>query len=379
VEQSRSGIYYQVVYSSLGAKLGIFKGQTLQEGFVPLPGSTQAEYMSWGLSDYRHPDWQGSDRLESTTSHAIVSAAAYAPFGEPYAENGSYGDLSFTGANKDTLWLDYDFLYREYDPKQGRWISPDPAGSAAVDPTNPQTWNRYSYVGNTPCSLVDPFGLSSCNFNIAINKTSLLTSQELANAQSEISRILALADLGANFTSNSADFTVNLTNNPTGLVAGILWGQQWDTLGQNSASFAPTNSATVWVNSTEMAAAGMDMGTALGRVMTHEFGHWALNMVHTYPSPGPLETGIMSQGFGPILMTGMATLTPAQISALQSKCQQLHPRANNPAGGGGNAFGNAPPSCQLIELTNCGDEGCGTSYIFTCGGGGGGGPTRNTF
>ncbi len=87
---------------------------------------------------------------------------AYAPFGEPYAESGSYGDLSFTGANKDTLWLDYDFMYREYDPKQGRWIGPDPAGLAAVDPTTPQSWNRYAYVNNNPLGSVDPLGLDTC-------------------------------------------------------------------------------------------------------------------------------------------------------------------------------------------------------------------------
>jgi hypothetical protein len=36
---------------------------------------------------------------------------------------------------------------------------PDPAGLAAVNPTNPQSWNRYSYVLNNPLALVDPSGL----------------------------------------------------------------------------------------------------------------------------------------------------------------------------------------------------------------------------
>src|SRR5581483_10522034 len=42
---------------------------------------------------------------------------------------------------------------------QGRWISPDPAGLGAVNPTDPQTWNRYAYVANRPMNSVDPVGL----------------------------------------------------------------------------------------------------------------------------------------------------------------------------------------------------------------------------
>jgi RHS repeat-associated protein len=52
----------------------------------------------------------------------------------------------------------YDADFRHYDPTSGRWLSPDPAGSAAVDLTNPQSLNRYAYVGNNPTSLIDPSG-----------------------------------------------------------------------------------------------------------------------------------------------------------------------------------------------------------------------------
>ena len=45
----------------------------------------------------------------------------------------------------------------------GRWMTPDPAGLAAVDPGNPQSWNRYAYVLNNPMSYVDASGLSCEN------------------------------------------------------------------------------------------------------------------------------------------------------------------------------------------------------------------------
>ena len=76
----------------------------------------------------------------------------------PWATSGT-GDASFTGQNSDTVSSFYDFTFRRFSPSQGRWISPDPAGLAAVDPTNPQTWNRYAYVANNPLSFIDPLGL----------------------------------------------------------------------------------------------------------------------------------------------------------------------------------------------------------------------------
>ena len=63
--------------------------------------------------------------------------------------------MSFTGQNSDTNAGLYDFTFREYSPSQGRWVSPDPAGADAADPTTPQSWNRYAYVLNNPMSAID--------------------------------------------------------------------------------------------------------------------------------------------------------------------------------------------------------------------------------
>src|ERR1700687_5966325 len=68
----------------------------------------------------------------------------------------------FTGDERDSESnLDHT-QFRQYSSSLGRWMHPDPAGLAAVDPSNPQSWNRYAYVRNNPLALVDPFGLNEC-------------------------------------------------------------------------------------------------------------------------------------------------------------------------------------------------------------------------
>ena len=69
---------------------------------------------------------------------------------------------NFTGQTQDTTAGLYDFLFRQQSSAQGRWLVPDPASLAALDLTNPQTWNRYAYVGNNPLNAVDPKGLERC-------------------------------------------------------------------------------------------------------------------------------------------------------------------------------------------------------------------------
>jgi RHS repeat-associated protein len=156
VEQNKSGVYSEIGYAPTGDKIEIMNGQSFTKAFVPLPGGAVAVYTP-SLEYYRHPDHLGSSRFASTTSRTMYSDVAYAPFGEPYAQTGST-DVSFTGMNQDTVSNLYDFPAREYGI-QGRWPSPDPAGLAAVNPTKPQSWNRYAYLLNNPLSAVDPLGL----------------------------------------------------------------------------------------------------------------------------------------------------------------------------------------------------------------------------
>jgi RHS repeat-associated protein len=90
---------------------------------------------------------------------------AFAPFGEVYdTVTGGTTNADFTGLTQDTISGEYDSLTRRLHPTQGRWISPDPAGLAAVNPADPQSWNRYAYASNDPGDLADPSGLCAVSF-----------------------------------------------------------------------------------------------------------------------------------------------------------------------------------------------------------------------
>lgn len=65
----------------------------------------------------------------------------------------------------DVSGLDHT-LFRKLESRAGRWTSPDPYnGSQSV--VNPQSMNRFSYVGNDPVNLIDPTGLVQC-FNVVL-------------------------------------------------------------------------------------------------------------------------------------------------------------------------------------------------------------------
>lgn len=104
------------------------KRRRLSKAFVPLPGGGAAVYTSSGLTSML--------RLE--VSIWILPARPRTQF-----------PASTTFCSGNTM------------ANQGRWPWPDPAGMGAVKMGNPQTWNRYAYVGNMPLIATDPLGLLS--------------------------------------------------------------------------------------------------------------------------------------------------------------------------------------------------------------------------
>jgi RHS repeat-associated protein len=156
VELAVNGTYTRS-YMNMGKFRFSATGQTAGYSETPLPGGSIAS-QNGGNTGIQIADWLGTIRGNSNYTGGIVnSTGARAPFGEGYA---GAPPEAFTGQDSDGNRGNpiYWFPERQYVSTQGRWISPDPAGLAAVNPSNPQSWNRYAYVGNSPLNNVDALG-----------------------------------------------------------------------------------------------------------------------------------------------------------------------------------------------------------------------------
>jgi RHS repeat-associated protein len=118
-------------------------------------------------------DHLGSVAVLTDENGLVVERLSYDAWGKRRFPNGmddaadslsSQTTRGFTGQeNLDAVGLVH-LNGRVYDPVIGRMMSADPF---VPDPTNAQTWNRYSYVINNPLSITDPNGycfLGLCSF-----------------------------------------------------------------------------------------------------------------------------------------------------------------------------------------------------------------------
>jgi RHS repeat-associated protein len=178
ITQVDSGTTASYVYSPEGRRVTKISGGSTRDYVYDLSSSVIAEMTSSGwqvgnvylggqmIAEYKnsttyfvHQDHLGSTRLVTGLNQAPVQNLDYFPYGELNSTNSGITTHEFTGDERDAeSGLDHT-QFRQYSSSMARWMTPDPAGLGAVDPTNPQSWNRYAYVLNSPLLFVDSQGL----------------------------------------------------------------------------------------------------------------------------------------------------------------------------------------------------------------------------
>ena len=164
----------------------IFSGAKVVAEYVngAAPSSPTREYIYAGGTllaridssgtNYYHQDHL-SNRVVTNSSGSVVAEMGHFPFGESWY-NTTNDKLYFTTYECDAESGNHYAMARYHVSRLGRLSSPDPAGSGAANPANPQSWNRYAYVFNDPTGLTDELGL-------APPTTTSLTCQQVAAGQ----------------------------------------------------------------------------------------------------------------------------------------------------------------------------------------------------
>jgi RHS repeat-associated protein len=109
-----------------------------------------------------HLDHLGTPRLVTDANGVKVAEHAYYPFGAEInltPHETPEEPMKFTGHERDIVAGDghtLDYMHaRYYSAAAGRFLSVDPV---LGNPSRPQSWNRYSYVLNSPLVNIDPTG-----------------------------------------------------------------------------------------------------------------------------------------------------------------------------------------------------------------------------
>lgn len=104
-------------------------------------------------------DHLGSVVAVTNASGTLISQQRYLPFGGKRTNLGiiSQTDYGYTGQRDLDPGMGglMDYKARFYSPYLNRFIQPD---TLIPDPSNPQAWNRYSYVYGNPMRFTDPSG-----------------------------------------------------------------------------------------------------------------------------------------------------------------------------------------------------------------------------
>lgn len=113
-----------------------------------------------GTTFFSHADWLGSERVRSDVNGNSAGTCSSNLYGDNYVCAGTDpSPIKYAGMEYDTETQLNHTQFRYFNPRLGVWMTPDPAGMGAASAGDPQSFNRYAYVGNGPVNFVDPVGL----------------------------------------------------------------------------------------------------------------------------------------------------------------------------------------------------------------------------
>ena len=157
VQKSNGTLYWRSITGDTTAESDLTGNITSE--YVFFAGRRIARRDSAGNVYYYFADRLGSTRVITQSNGTICYEVDYYPYGgEISLTNTCPQNYKFTGYERDPeTGLDYAFA-RYYNPRLGRFMSPDPLAGGISDP---QSLNRYAYTLNNPMNFVDPLGLKT--------------------------------------------------------------------------------------------------------------------------------------------------------------------------------------------------------------------------
>ncbi len=161
VKKVENGVTTYYVRSSVlaGHVIGeINAGGVWQRGYVYMNGQMLAIQDGNGVSFVHQDPVTKSQRLTDVNGN-VVSTIELDPFGGETARSENQGRQPhrYTTYERDITNMD-DASARTYNGWWRHFMQPDPT-DFSYDLMNPQSFNRYAYVGNDPVNAVDPSGL----------------------------------------------------------------------------------------------------------------------------------------------------------------------------------------------------------------------------
>jgi RHS repeat-associated protein len=217
------------------------------------------------LLHFYFDDPLGSRRVQTDFAGVVEKTCQSLPFGDGETCLPTPTEHLFTGKERDSESGNDYFGARYYGSSMARFLSPDDGSDQA--PSDPQSWNLYSYVRNNPLINTDPDGndcvlqtrTSATTETASVASTGDCSGVKVGDGQSAtyvngtVTGITAGADghsvdIGFTSSDGSSNGVQNSASAPDANNPGLAWGY-----GNNAQGYNTLGAASKTVN---YAAAG---------------------------------------------------------------------------------------------------------------------------